>query len=594
MSKIFIFSLLLAWIPLSPLLSQPVEWRVEDGGNGHFYELISTPAGFTWTQAERDARARSFQGMPGYLVTVTSEEEHRFLESHWELWAIWIGLSDRRIEGVYEWVTGEPFQYSRWGDNEPNNAGNEDFISYTASPGFWNDFKDQRTVNARPFTYIVEYDLDGPLPPDCDGDEIPDSVELLRGEEEDCNQNSIPDSCEIASGEVDDVDGNGIPDDCSGSCPGAEFPVTRRIDFERPELPPFLETGGYTQEDSGSQGFVSDLAIQHVDGEIRIHGTGSVDTMLVDEQNSGWFGRSLYFSEDLEFFEDASVETTVRLLSHAFGNGAGAGYEFCLFIEFDDDNRIYLSYRHERSGGREMVLGFDDRDDDSRRGDRFSFPDSTPVRIRLQFDPVTRIATGHVEGQEVVRRTYAGGTGPARFGLAATVRVPGDQLDVRFDDLEISGVCAGDLLDFPDCNENGVDDALEIESGSAPDCNSNGIPDRCDIELGNESDDNSDGVPDSCQLPTFRRGDSNGDGEVDLSDSLQLLRVLYLGARPLECPDSADSNDDGALDTGDVMHAMNVLFLGVGDFPPPASGGCGVDPTEDDLSICSTRPDCSP
>ena len=34
-----------------------------------------------------------------------------------------------------------------------------------------------------------------------------------------------------------------------------------------------------------------------------------------------------------------------------------------------------------------------------------------------------------------------------------------------------------------DCNENGIDDAQEIASGTSPDCNSNGVPDECDMRL---------------------------------------------------------------------------------------------------------------
>jgi hypothetical protein len=50
------------------------------------------------------------------------------------------------------------------------------------------------------------------LSADCDGDFIPDRVEVASGAP-DCNGNEIPDSCDIAAGEPD-VDGNGIPDAC--------------------------------------------------------------------------------------------------------------------------------------------------------------------------------------------------------------------------------------------------------------------------------------------------------------------------------------------------------------------------------------------
>ena len=49
-----------------------------------------------------------------------------------------------------------------------------------------------------------------------------------------------------------------------------------------------------------------------------------------------------------------------------------------------------------------------------------------------------------------------------------------------------------------DCNGNGIDDDLDLASGTELDCNLNRIPDSCDIELGVSLDANGDGVPDEC------------------------------------------------------------------------------------------------
>ncbi len=62
-------------------------------------------------------------------------------------------------------------------------------------------------------------DLDGngfpdECAPDCDGDNLPDFIEITFGKEQDCNSNAIPDSCEIASGTSLDCDANGVPDLC--------------------------------------------------------------------------------------------------------------------------------------------------------------------------------------------------------------------------------------------------------------------------------------------------------------------------------------------------------------------------------------------
>jgi endoglucanase len=50
-----------------------------------------------------------------------------------------------------------------------------------------------------------------------------------------------------------------------------------------------------------------------------------------------------------------------------------------------------------------------------------------------------------------------------------------------------------------DCDGNALPDAYEIAQG-APDCNGNGVPDTCDLANGNSTDQNDDDIPDECQL----------------------------------------------------------------------------------------------
>jgi len=89
----------------------------------------------------------------------------------------------------------------------------------------------------------------------------------------------------------------------------------------------------------------------------------------------------------------------------------------------------------------------------------------------------------------------------------------------------------------------------------------------------------------------FLRGECNGDGEVDLSDAVILLSVLFLGQGDLSCTDGCDANDDGTLDLSDAIATLGVLFLGQETLPPPGMGDCGVDPTGDELG-CETFEHC--
>ena len=41
---------------------------------------------------------------------------------------------------------------------------------------------------------------------------------------------------------------------------------------------------------------------------------------------------------------------------------------------------------------------------------------------------------------------------------------------------------AGPRLKAADCNSNGVDDAVDIRTGTSADCDSNDVPDECDVE----------------------------------------------------------------------------------------------------------------
>ena len=90
----------------------------------------------------------------------------------------------------------------------------------------------------------------------------------------------------------------------------------------------------------------------------------------------------------------------------------------------------------------------------------------------------------------------------------------------------------------------------------------------------------------------FKRADSNGDGSTDLSDSVYVLNVLFLGAPLPTCMDAADVNDDGRFDLSDGLYLLNRLFLGGAGIRAPGIFRCGLDPTEDNFG-CEFFPPCS-
>ncbi len=90
---------------------------------------------YSWFEAKRLA-----EEMGGYLATITSQEEMDAVNAIIDR-DLWIGLTDEEEEGNWQWVTGEPFEYSNWSEGEPNDdSGVEEWV-HVQGGGGWNDHK---------------------------------------------------------------------------------------------------------------------------------------------------------------------------------------------------------------------------------------------------------------------------------------------------------------------------------------------------------------------------------------------------------------------------------------------------------------------
>ncbi|MDC3251586.1 hypothetical protein OAU96_01610 [Planctomycetota bacterium] len=109
--------------------------------------------------------------------------------------------------------------------------------------------------------------------------------------------------------------------------------------------------------------------------------------------------------------------------------------------------------------------------------------------------------------------------------------------------------CTVDCPIVEDCNQNGIPDSCDLESGFL-DCNNNGVIDECEIDQGLVPDCNSNGIIDDCEYSSSV--DCNLNGILDDCDvSLGVSDDCNGNAIPDECEEDCDGN--GVADECDLF-----------------------------------------
>lgn len=88
--------------------------------NGHYYKII--PGNYSWSEASIICESAG-----GHLATITSAEEQQVIENLLAEYGygntFWLGAANS--SGTFQWINGDPWNYSKWSSNQPDNINNK-------------------------------------------------------------------------------------------------------------------------------------------------------------------------------------------------------------------------------------------------------------------------------------------------------------------------------------------------------------------------------------------------------------------------------------------------------------------------------------
>jgi len=430
-----------------------VQWRVEDGGNGHWYAL-SVVGPIAWPLANSAAATRG-----GHLATLTSESEKSFAkaviaatpgygESAVRRWGPWLGAYQDRTAadysepvGGWRWVTGEVWDFAAWSQNQPDNwcaetQVQEEFLTIAGGDlqgnGAWNDMPADGCDNDPVISYVIEWSTD------CNNDGIVDYGQCRDGSLPDTNGNNTPDCCESGS--------PCRPDPCSTSS------VLLEDAFESATLDPQKWTTYLPNECS---------RVQSISGSVEFQARGHLESRAhFPVLGNGIEIRTRFtYISGAEFFDTAAM-TDATPASGAISNGL-----LFTFINYPGSSPFLI---HQASNTFQLGNPVTSGTVSITAGDTFEVvmritPGLATAELRNMTNPsgvftITRTWSGVPLGNKVVcyNREYC---------------------DDRTDLDSIKVTRLGNL--GPDCDNDGTSDECAIASG-APDINHNNIPDTCE------------------------------------------------------------------------------------------------------------------
>jgi hypothetical protein len=123
---------------IQPASTSTPDLRVLNPANQHLYLLSMMKV--TWSVATSYCT-----NLGGHLVTIQDSEENDFIITLITDKSIWLGATDAVKEGIWTWVSGEPWEYTNWAGGQPDNIlDREDVLSFGDTA--WNDLDELESL----------------------------------------------------------------------------------------------------------------------------------------------------------------------------------------------------------------------------------------------------------------------------------------------------------------------------------------------------------------------------------------------------------------------------------------------------------------
>ncbi len=564
---------------------QAVQWRVQDGGNGHWYGTRAVVPGDCWNQSRATAEQSG-----GYLATITSAAENTFLTQLLQQVSadnVSVGGYKDLQAGVWRWVTNEPWVFTNWQPGEPGCcAPDEWWLDLNRANGNWRD-RVQCVGSSYTGAMLIEWSAD------CNNDGIVDYGQILTGQLPDANSNGVPDSCETIR----------VPADFPTIQAAVNAAFNGFIILVAPgSYAPFNFNGKRitVQSTNGATATTIDASGQRVSAVV--FGIGaSFDTTLrgftIETGNAGG-GGGVFLNGDGT--PAGNCDGTIEDCRFIRGTGT-VGYGGGLYAEYGNVvvrrcvfDGLYAQHFHGAMGiamtsytsvpglpGVSVLVedceirncnswnsgGVGVRGIQSSRAlfrrvlfTGNSSPFSTGALITGTHD------TAVVLQLDVDRCVFSGNSGPFSSGISEGLPLPGTFAPMVFNisgsifadtgtsivtrgssQLRVQGTrfCAGTgAIGSPYTDLGGN----AFSCATPTDCDSDGLPDAFAIALGRVADINVNGIPDPCEQPTCRNADLLADRYINGAD-LGILLSQWGPNTPLT---ESDLNNDGVVNGADL------------------------------------------